>query len=72
MVKKHPDVKAKGAAVDMTDLELDPFVMFQKKLVNVLRMLLINDFFFCVQTLFVDDASADFCHSYYYSMVFNW
>ncbi|GAB0087430.1 Acyl-CoA desaturase [Sergentomyia squamirostris] len=31
MVKKHPDVRTKGATVDMTDLEDDPVVMFQKK-----------------------------------------
>ncbi|XP_025414953.1 acyl-CoA Delta(11) desaturase-like [Sipha flava] len=31
MVRKHPDVAAKGSAVDMTDLEADPVVMWQKK-----------------------------------------
>lgn len=31
MTKKHPDVKEKGASVDMSDLEADPVVMFQKK-----------------------------------------
>lgn len=31
MVKKHPDVKARGKAVDMSDLETDGIVMFQKK-----------------------------------------
>lgn len=31
MVRKHPDVIAKGKKIDMTDLEQDPFVMFQKK-----------------------------------------
>lgn len=31
MIKKHPDVKAKGASIDMRDLEQDAFVMFQKK-----------------------------------------
>lgn len=30
-VKKHPDIKLKGANIDMTDLESDPLVMFQKK-----------------------------------------
>jgi stearoyl-CoA desaturase (delta-9 desaturase) len=33
MMKKHPDVKAKGQQIDMTDLEEDFVVMFQKKLV---------------------------------------
>jgi len=31
MVRKHPDVSAKGCAVDMKDLEADPVVMWQKK-----------------------------------------
>lgn len=31
MCKKHPDVINKGKQVDMTDLERDPVVMFQKK-----------------------------------------
>lgn len=30
MVKKHPDVSRKGATVDISDLEKDPVVMFQK------------------------------------------
>lgn len=31
LVKKHDDVKTKGKLVDMSDLEQDPVVMFQKK-----------------------------------------
>lgn len=31
LVKKHPDVKRKGSTIDMSDLERDPIVMFQKK-----------------------------------------
>lgn len=31
MMKKHPDVRNKGKAIDMTDLEQDGVVMFQKK-----------------------------------------
>lgn len=31
MVRKHPEVIEKGKKIDMTDLEKDPFVMFQKK-----------------------------------------
>jgi stearoyl-CoA desaturase (delta-9 desaturase) len=30
-VKKHPDVREKGKTVDMSDLEKDGVVMFQKK-----------------------------------------
>ncbi|XP_070159023.1 acyl-CoA Delta-9 desaturase-like [Polyergus mexicanus] len=31
MVRKHPDVIRKGATVDMSDLDRDPLVVFQKK-----------------------------------------
>ncbi|XP_075144776.1 acyl-CoA Delta-9 desaturase-like [Haematobia irritans] len=31
MCKKHPEVKAKGKTIDMSDLEADPIVMFQHK-----------------------------------------
>lgn len=31
MMRKHNDVFIKGASVDMSDLEKDPIVMFQKK-----------------------------------------
>lgn len=31
MMKKHPDVIAKGKLIDMSDIEADPLIMFQKK-----------------------------------------
>lgn len=31
LVRKHPDVKEKGKTLDMSDLDADPVVMFQKK-----------------------------------------
>jgi stearoyl-CoA desaturase (delta-9 desaturase) len=31
LVRKHPDVKVKGKAIDMSDLEADPLLKFQKK-----------------------------------------
>ncbi|XP_037730458.1 acyl-CoA Delta(11) desaturase [Drosophila subpulchrella] len=31
LCKKHPDVKAKGKGVDLSDLRADPILMFQKK-----------------------------------------
>lgn len=34
MLKKHPDVKRIGGTIDMSDLERDPIVMFQKKYVQ--------------------------------------
>ncbi|XP_026281147.1 acyl-CoA Delta-9 desaturase-like [Frankliniella occidentalis] len=40
MVRKHPDVRRKGAGVDMSDLEQDSVVMFQKKSYLVLMPLI--------------------------------
>lgn len=31
LIRKHPDVKEKGKLIDMSDLEQDGVVMFQKK-----------------------------------------
>lgn len=31
LLKKHPDVKSKGASIDMSDLKQDQIVMFQRK-----------------------------------------
>lgn len=31
LCKKHPEVKAKGKGVDLSDLKADPIIMFQKK-----------------------------------------
>lgn len=31
LVRKHPDVKEKGKGVDMSDLEAEPILRFQKK-----------------------------------------
>lgn len=35
MVRKHKDVIVKGKTVDLSDLEADPLVMFQKKWVHM-------------------------------------
>ncbi|KAJ1522373.1 hypothetical protein ONE63_002662 [Megalurothrips usitatus] len=40
MVRKHPDVRTRGATVDLSDLERDPIVMFQKKFYPVLMPLI--------------------------------
>ncbi|XP_034256286.1 stearoyl-CoA desaturase 5-like isoform X2 [Thrips palmi] len=40
MVKKHPDVFEAGRKVDMSDIEADWLVMFQKKYYNILYVLL--------------------------------
>jgi len=39
MAKKHPMVKEKGKTIDMSDLEADPVIMFQKKYYTPLVML---------------------------------
>lgn len=49
MIKKHPEVKIKGKGIDMSDLEQDPIVMFQKR--NYLWMMPI--FSFVIPTLFI-------------------
>ncbi|KAL5235901.1 hypothetical protein ACI65C_003311 [Semiaphis heraclei] len=36
MVRKHPEVIEKGKKIDMSDIEMDPYVMFQKKYYKVL------------------------------------
>ncbi|XP_008205135.1 (11Z)-hexadec-11-enoyl-CoA conjugase [Nasonia vitripennis] len=36
LVRKHPDVIAKGASVDMSDLETDPIVVWQRRLYIIL------------------------------------
>lgn len=59
MVKKHPDVKIKGATVDMSDLEQDPIVMFQKKYGPVLYIYVhakLISLIKSLQILFSDDA----------------
>ncbi|KAL5284483.1 SCD.2 family protein [Megaselia abdita] len=40
LCKKHPDVKAKGAGIDLSDLREDPILMFQKKHYMILMPLL--------------------------------
>ncbi|XP_043797442.1 acyl-CoA Delta-9 desaturase-like isoform X3 [Apis laboriosa] len=40
MVRKHPDIFKKGATIDLSDLEKDPIVVWQKRLYVVLMPLL--------------------------------
>ncbi|KAL5278543.1 SCD family protein [Megaselia abdita] len=40
MLRKHPDVKEKGKQIDLSDLETDPVVMFQKKYYLIMMPLL--------------------------------
>ena len=41
MMKKHPEVIRKGKGVDMSDLEANPIIMFQKKYVNIIIIIII-------------------------------
>ncbi|XP_049868606.1 acyl-CoA Delta-9 desaturase-like isoform X2 [Pectinophora gossypiella] len=40
MVRKHPDIKAKGHTIDISDLTSDPVLQFQKKYYGVLVLLM--------------------------------
>lgn len=40
LVRKHPDVRTKGATIDMSDLEKDPVVLWQRRLYIILMPLL--------------------------------
>ncbi|XP_049868603.1 acyl-CoA Delta-9 desaturase-like [Pectinophora gossypiella] len=40
MVRKHPDIKAKGHTIDMSDLMSDPVLQFQKKNYGILVLLM--------------------------------
>ena len=35
MVRKHPDVITKGRTIDLSDLEQDPIVVWQRRLVKL-------------------------------------
>lgn len=37
MMKKHPDVIAKGKTIDLSDMESDPFVMWQHKYIEYIN-----------------------------------
>lgn len=68
MCRKHPDVKAKGKLIDMSDLRADPVVMFQKKSVLVVPVPLflryLIDCVLCVaQVLRNTDAALLLCNS---------
>ncbi|XP_024217367.1 acyl-CoA Delta-9 desaturase [Halyomorpha halys] len=39
MIQKHPEVIAKGRQMDMSDLEADPWIMFQKKHYKILYLI---------------------------------
>lgn len=69
MMKKHPDVREKGKTVDMSDLDADPIVMFQKKYYAILMPL----FCFAIPTFlayyFLDET---FSNSWYVVAIFRY
>lgn len=69
MMKKHPDVREKGKTVDMTDLDADPIVMFQKRYYAILMPM----FCFIVPTFlayyFLDETISN---SWYIVAIFRY
>lgn len=69
MMKKHPDVREKGKTVDMTDLDSDPIVMFQKKYYAVLMPV----FCFVVPTFMAYNyLDETFSNSWYIVAIFRY
>ncbi|KAE8741283.1 hypothetical protein FOCC_FOCC013205 [Frankliniella occidentalis] len=42
MMKKHPDVIEKGKTIDMSDLDSDPLIMFQKKNIRPVETMVVS------------------------------
>lgn len=56
LLKKHPDVRTKGATIDLSDMESDPIVMFQNKYAIKFKGFFFNYFLFSTQqkgTIFI-------------------
>ncbi|XP_055853529.1 acyl-CoA Delta-9 desaturase-like [Episyrphus balteatus] len=69
LCKKHPDVKAKGKNVDMSDLEKEPIVMFQKK--HYLILMPIATFIIpTIVPMYYWDES--FVNSWFVATMFRW
>lgn len=67
--KKHPDVLAKGKNIDMSDMENDSVVMFQKKYFFVLM-----PFFAFILPMIVPCVlwGEMFSNSYHIASIFRW
>ncbi|EDV49358.1 acyl-CoA Delta(11) desaturase [Drosophila erecta] len=69
LCKKHPEVKAKGKGVDLSDLRADPILMFQKKY----YMLLMPIACFIIPTLVPMYAWGEsFMNAWFVATMFRW
>lgn len=69
MCKKHPDVFKYGSRVDMSDLESDPMLQFQKKLARfIMKPLMPNETF---QVLLTASGPLQFCFALFYWLLYS-
>ncbi|XP_023308767.1 acyl-CoA Delta-9 desaturase-like [Lucilia cuprina] len=69
LCKKHPEVKAKGKGVDMSDLRNDKIIMFQKKYYMILMPLLC----FLLPTIIpMYGWNESFINSWFVATMFRW
>ncbi|XP_012160504.1 acyl-CoA Delta(11) desaturase isoform X2 [Ceratitis capitata] len=69
LCKKHPQVKAKGKGMDLSDLRADPILMFQKKY----YMILMPIFCFLVPTMIPMYAwNEKFVNAWFVAAMFRW
>ncbi|XP_037809615.1 acyl-CoA Delta(11) desaturase-like [Lucilia sericata] len=69
LCKKHPEVKAKGKGVDMSDLRNDKIIMFQKKYYMILMPLLC---FLLPTTIPMYGWNESFINSWFVATMFRW
>lgn len=69
LCKKHPDVKAKGRGMDLSDLRADKVVMFQKKYYMILMPLLC---FLIPTTIPMYCWGETFVNSWFVATMFRW
>lgn len=51
MVRKHPDVRIKGKTIDLSDIEQDAFIMFQKRYYTFIFVYRFHKLYVCPYTL---------------------
>ncbi|KAH8294978.1 hypothetical protein KR018_004870 [Drosophila ironensis] len=69
LCKKHPEVKAKGKGVDLSDLRADPILMFQKKYYMILMPLACFILPTIVPMYFWNET---FVNSWFVATMFRW
>ena len=71
MVRKHPEVKAKGKQIDMSDLYNDPVCSMQRKYATVLLFIDVKNFHVKRQVK-QDDVVIFACSFYLSRQIQNW